>query len=197
MRRIFPVCVDMIAAMVFLLPIFLVCHKLVFHKVKHTAMNIIFACYLIAVMSLVGLPNVTYVRFDLTGNLIPFADMIPDMKNALLNVLLFVPMGFFLPVLWEKYRNLKSTALMCLCLTVMIEVLQIFTYRATDINDIITNTLGGVIGFWAAKAVTKGFSRLVCKDTKHDEVYLVLGISFAVMFFGVPFVSDFLWGFIP
>ena len=31
--------------------------------------------------------------------------MINDFSNACLNVLLFVPFGFFLPVLWKEFRN--------------------------------------------------------------------------------------------
>ena len=34
--------------------------------------------------------------------------MIDDFVNACLNVLLFVPFGFFLPVLWKEFRNAKK-----------------------------------------------------------------------------------------
>lgn len=186
-------CVDILASMVFVLPIFAVCHHFVFRKVQHTALYGIFAFYLIAVMSLVGLPNVKYVRLGFSVNIIPFVDMIPDMVNALLNVLLFVPMGLFLPILWEKYREFKTTVILCLCITAAIELLQMLTFRTTDINDIITNTMGGMIGFLIAGTITKRFSKFVCLDTKPYEMYIVFSVSFAVMFFCVPFISGLLW----
>ncbi len=193
MGRIFSACVDAFASMTLILPVFALCHRLVFRKGKHTALYCVFAFYLIAVMSLVGLPSVNYVRIDFSVNIIPFVDMISDMTNTLLNVLLFVPMGFFLPVLWEKCRHVKTTLILCLCITGLIEGLQILTFRTTDINDIITNTVGGVIGFGIAGRMTKGFSKLVCTGTKQCEMYIVFAVSFAVMFFGVPYISAVLW----
>ncbi len=195
MGRIFSACVDIGASMIFIIPIFAVCHQFVFRKAKHTALYSIFAFYLIAVMSLVGLPSVNYMRIDFSINIIPFIDMISDMTNALLNVLLFVPMGFFLPVLWAKCRHFRNTLILCLCITGVIEVLQILTFRTTDINDIITNAVGGVIGFGIARRITKGFSKSVCSGTKQYEMYIVFALSFVIMFFGVPFISDLLWDF--
>ncbi len=188
MGRIFSAGMDIGASLVFLLPAFAVCHLLIFHKREHTALYLVFAFYLIAIMSLVGIPNVNYIRFDLNINLIPFADLVYDWKNALLNVLLFAPMGVFLPILWERYRRFQNTALLCLCLSGIIEGLQIFTFRATDVNDLMTNTLGGILGFFLARIMTKGFSQYVLSGTKRSEMYLVFAISFAVMFFGVPIV---------
>ncbi len=196
MGKIVSACVDILASAIFILPIFAVCHQFVFRKVKHTALYSIFAFYLIAVMSLVGLPSVNYVRIDFSVNIIPFLDMISDAANAFLNVLLFVPMGFFLPILWEKCRHFKNTLSLCLCITGVIEVLQILTFRTTDINDIITNAVGSVIGFLIARRMTKGFSKLICSGAKPYEMYIVFAVSFAVMFFGVPFISDLLWTFI-
>lgn len=193
MGRIFFACVDVFASLVFILPIFAVLQRAAFRNAKHTALYGIFAFYLIAVMSLVGLPSVTYIQLDFTINVVPLADLIADVKNALLNVLLFVPMGFFLSILWEKYRQFKNAVIVCLCISAVIEGLQIFTFRTTDINDLITNTLGGMIGFFAARITTKGFSKFTCSDTKQYEMYIVFAVSFMVMFFGVPFVSGFLW----
>ncbi len=192
MHRILSACIDIAASMIFILPVFAICNKFIFHKAKHTALYVIFSFYLIAVMSLVGLPNVRYMRIDFSVNIIPFIDMISDMKNALLNILLFIPMGFLLPIFWRECRQLKHTATICLCVTIIIELLQIFTFRTTDINDIITNTLGGVIGFFISKKLTNNFSKLVYSNSKYYEMYIVFAISFLIMFFAVPFTSNLL-----
>ncbi len=196
MNRIFSACLSIVASAIFILPIFVIGNQFVFRNRKHTTLYTIFAFYLIAVMSLVGLPDVKYIRFELSLNVIPFVDMVSDIKNALLNILLFVPMGFFLPILWERCRPMKNTIIHCLWITGIIEILQIFTFRTTDINDMITNTLGGAIGYFIARGITKGFTKHVCFATKAWELYVVFAIAFAVMFFGVPFSSGLLWEFV-
>lgn len=71
-----------------------------------------------------------------------------------LNVVLFIPIGFILPVLWGKYRQLLPTVLYGLGLSMVIEFSQLFTfYRVTDINDLVMNTIGTVLGWLIFKLV--------------------------------------------
>lgn len=88
-------------------------------------------------------------------NIVPFLSIIRYLKdssteamiiNVISNVGIFIPWGFFLPVLWDKLRNWKILTYMCLGLTVFIEIFQLFIWRNTDIDDIILNFLGGMIG---------------------------------------------------
>lgn len=66
--------------------------------------------------------------------------------NIVSNVVIFIPWGFLLPLLWEKFRNPMLLIPMCLGITVFIEIFQLFIYRNTDIDDVILNFLGGLIG---------------------------------------------------
>lgn len=182
------------AAGVFLLPLLLVLNKYMIHDAKRTAAYYLFTVYLAAMWSLVGLPNITYIRFDLHVNLIPFADMISDV-SSLLNIFLFVPLGCLLPLLWQEFRNGKKAILWGLFTSVSIELLQIFTLRATDINDLITNTLGTSIGWILGVSLRK---RIPEPDyAKAGNVLpLLYGCVFAVMFFMQPYLSGFFWNFI-
>ena len=83
--------------------------------------------------------------------------MFSDCKNSLLNVLLFVPLGFFLPLFWKKFSAFGYTLLFGFCTSLLIELLQIFTFRATDVNDLMTNTVGTVLGYLLARIVLKLF----------------------------------------
>lgn len=68
------------------------------------------AVYLSIVFSLVGLPDIRYIRFRPNINLIPFRYFFTDRTTAP-NVLLFVPLGILLPALWVRFRNgLRATA---------------------------------------------------------------------------------------
>ena len=146
---------------------------------------------------LVGMPNITYIRFEINLNLIPFLGFFDGLKSSLLNILLFVPCGIGLPVLWQKYKALRNTVSFGFCLSLAIELLQMFTYRATDVNDLMTNTLGTFLGWLVANtAVNKlpFLRKLSCSEGR--ELYIVCGIVFLVMFFVQPFVFSILWNIV-
>ena len=63
------------------------------------------------------------------------------------NIILFIPLGFFVPVVFENKRKLYKTTLISFCITFSVEFFQYFIGRFSDIDDIITNVLGGIIGF--------------------------------------------------
>ncbi|MGL5416464.1 MAG: VanZ family protein [Clostridium sp.] len=74
------------------------------------------------------------------------------------NILLLVPFGIFLGYYYN--RNLKEITIMCLLISTFIETTQLIlslvipnTFRFFEINDIILNTLGGVIGYVLYKGI--------------------------------------------
>ena len=150
----------------------------------------LFCLYLSAVFSLVGIPNVLYVRPEINLNLIPLLGIIDDLSNSLLNVLLFIPLGLFLPVIWLRYRTVKSTVVFGIGLSLVIELLQMLTFRATDVNDLITNTAGTAIGFLLAQPI---ICKLPAVEQGKREAYVLMAVSFGVMFFLHPFLSPVIW----
>lgn len=74
------------------------------------------------------------------------------LKNILGNLLLFMPLGIFLPLFSIKYYSLKKVMLIAFLCSLLIEIIQFLSkffgsYRSVDIDDIILNTLGAFIGF--------------------------------------------------
>ena len=70
--------------------------------------------------------------------------------------MMFMPFGFFVPLLWDR-SNGKVILLGCLA-SVFIEVCQLFLYRSTDIDDVILNVIGVVLGlliFHLLRRITK------------------------------------------
>ena len=64
------------------------------------------------------------------------------------NVIMFVPLGYFLPGLFEKLRAFWKTVLFSLCLIVTVEIIQYFTMLGTcDIDDLILNMAGVILGY--------------------------------------------------
>lgn len=197
-NRILMAAADILPVAVVLVPAFFLLNKALFRNAGKRVRYCIFAFYLAAIYVLVGMPNVTYVRLELNLNLIPIIGMIDDWKNSILNVLLFVPLGVMLPVLWRPYRKPQKTILFGFGMSLAIEVLQIFTLRATDVNDLITNVLGTCLGFLFTNGLIKRFPaiREMGKYGTTGELYIVFSLVFAVMFFLQPILSAVLWDWI-
>lgn len=67
------------------------------------------------------------------------------MLNVFGNVAMFVPVGWLVAILANSRKLLVGTASAFL-LSVVIEVVQMFTGGAADIDDIVLNTFGGMLG---------------------------------------------------
>ena len=96
------------------------------------------------------LSDIIYSLWSKTNIIRPNINLIPLTNIDItfyLNIIMFIPLGFLLPFLWKKYRNFSSTILFGFTFSLFIEVSQIITSRATDINDLIANTLGILFGY--------------------------------------------------
>jgi glycopeptide antibiotics resistance protein len=105
-----------------------------------------------------------------TTNLVPFRSMGHDLRaggrhlvvNFLGNLAAFLPMGVLVPTL-AGGRAAARVGAASLGLSVLIEVLQgISGRRVADVDDVILNTLGGMIGY----GLWLGYRRLRGPDQK-------------------------------
>lgn len=108
--------------------------------------------------------DVTAIADDLRGAVVRrgsgfAAD--PAVLQLLLNVLLFVPLGFFLRVLGG--RGVITALVVGVALSGFVEITQLTgvwglypcAYRVFDVDDLLTNTLGAVLGSLLALAVPR------------------------------------------
>ena len=195
MYRIYSTGIETAAASAILIPILFLYHIFIFHNIKKTAAYILFSLYLAAICFLVGFPNIAGMRIVLSHNFIPLRGMLTDITNSYLNVLLFIPLGIFVPCLWPEYRSMMKTVGLGLMTSLGIEILQIFTFRATDINDVITNVAGTMIGYLIGKLIINRFPQLNWLDCKERELYLLYVTVGVVMFFSQPFIQSVLGNF--
>lgn len=79
-------------------------------------------------------------------NLIPFSRDIQPVGYGL-NVVMFLPLGFLIPTIWESLGKLRYILAAGCGLSTLIEVSQLLSLRGTDVDDVIMNTLGAVLGF--------------------------------------------------
>jgi glycopeptide antibiotics resistance protein len=103
------------------------------------------------------------VPLESTIDLLRYATPRVAFRNIGGNVLLFVPFGVLLPLLFEKLRRPWPLLWRVTIISVAIEVGQLFTRaRATDVDDVILNAVGALAGlglFWAVWAAARRSSR--------------------------------------
>lgn len=68
--------------------------------------------------------------------------------NVVGNIIWFIPLGFLVPLIWDKKRKLGAVIGLSFITSLSIEVLQfIFRTGISDVDDLVFNTLGGIIGY--------------------------------------------------
>ena len=98
--------------------------------------------------------------FPFRVNLIPFVNLFDydNRRDLLLNVIgntaMFIPSGIVLPIIYKKLNNFWKVVTAGTLISLCIEIIQLpFSVRASDVDDLILNTLGVVIGYGIYAAV--------------------------------------------
>lgn len=85
------------------------------------------------------------------------------MLNLVGNVVAFLPLGFFLPIMCRKCRSLFYTVFFCFEFSLIVETIQLVSKVGSfDVDDLLLNTIGGAIGYLC-------FAILNYMRRKHDE----------------------------
>lgn len=138
--------------------IFLLCYFFRWRKQKiHVAKGFIyyiFLVYLVGIGFITGLIGIGWGVGVSSYNLVPFVH--EDSLLILLNAFLFLPFGILLPLVysdrkWRWYEILYTGA----AISVVIELIQcLFAGRLGDIDDVIMNTAGCLVGYVLYKVVS-------------------------------------------
>ncbi|MCL6443858.1 MAG: VanZ family protein [Alicyclobacillus sp.] len=107
----------------------------------------------------------------LQTNLIPFrtirstlamGSVFHDFYDLGGNILLFVPFGFLLPLIFKNQNRLVSVVFLGFCATLTVESAQFmisyvigYSYRHFDVDDLILNTLGTMMGYAAFRVLVR------------------------------------------
>lgn len=83
-------------------------------------------------------------------------------KNLGGNILLFVPLGLFLPCIWKRLRRYLQFLLTVVCVIAAVETVQLLsTLGSMDVDDLLLNVLGASVGFgiWRLPPVQRALCR--------------------------------------
>ena len=111
--------------------------------------------------------------------------------NVLLNIALFLPLGFLLPLLAKKFQNGWLMLITGFGGSLIIELAQLALGRGMfDVDDLFTNTLGAMLG-WALIMLLLTLIKRKSHWQKRFLAYLALPVSFllvlALIFGGYAF----------
>lgn len=184
------------ALLCFLLPntVWIVCNRKKLkgraHVIRHIIWCYIFMFYcFLAVYDAAGIGTIwdliSYGKLDDTINLIPFSS--EGAMTYVLNVFMFMPLGFLLPLIWKRFRNCRKVLIVGFGMSLAIEICQLFCYRATDVDDLIMNTLGTLVGYLIWLLYKRVFQKIGTKAIqicdKEAVIYITLGILGIVLFY--------------
>ena len=71
----------------------------------------------------------------------------PFIINFLGNICIFMPIGFLIPLVWDKFNRFWKVALIGFGISLFIETTQLTQLRSSDIDDLWLNTLGSIFGY--------------------------------------------------
>lgn len=157
---------------------------------NHFVMIFVLSVYVAGVFFFTGAGTVYDIRqygldaMALHANLSPFSDEAIDVVAYLLNVVLFLPLGSLLPLLWPKQDKLWKILLAGAAFSLLIELSQLLNFRNSDIDDLLLNTLGAVIGF----ALYRGYAALTKREKRMDTGFR----AEALLYFLAMFLGHFL-----
>ena len=143
------------------------------HRKLHIALFMAYCALMVSLLfdrpgPIAGVPYWEQIKMSI--NFVPFRTVMCYMRllrrrpNAYLirhavinlagNVIMFIPLGFFLPMIWAKLRKLWRTLLTTGLIITLVELIQLFTLVGScDIDDLILNLLGAAMGYGIYKLI--------------------------------------------
>lgn len=167
---------NMFPIMFISIPLFILIRIIIYKfylKIKanwfHEITLLILYMFIIGLMSQALTGNFSIKNVDIAKiNLIPFKILVETYQevfinnninyfiiNFLGNIIMFIPIGLIIPILFKT--NDLIVILSGFCSSLFIEISQLFLIRGTDIDDLIFNTLGVILGLVIFKVLSKKF----------------------------------------
>ncbi|MGL4741270.1 MAG: VanZ family protein [Sarcina sp.] len=122
-------------------------------------------------------------------NLIPFSESLIvneaiDFSEILMNMIIFIPLGIYIEMLFSRWSTIKKISIIFI-VSLICEISQfIMAIGASDITDIINNTLGGIVGLLIMYVLIKLFKDKH-KTYKLMNILATIGTTFMVFLLSI------------
>lgn len=164
---------------VFLVSYFVIYRKLLKGKRRLTFGQVLWTCIFLC-YGFIVLSATIFMRFPSwwTGEFYPLfysyreawiTGSAASWRNIFLNYLMFVPIGFLLPIGMRHFEKCGWTVLFAFCFSLTIEIIQYVSKRGMfELDDLLGNTLGALIGFGLYRLALHTFSGLKRRQQKRQ-----------------------------
>ena len=146
-----------------------------------------FILYILCLFYVVTFQDVSWS----TSNYVPFKEMFRYsfgsrlfFKNVVGNMLMFMPFGFFVAYIL-KLKKVWIMSLLSLIVSLTIETIQSIIGRVFDVDDIILNVIGAILGFLVFKIVYFLSPSFLKKDIIYNILMVIIIILMLVYMLGI------------
>lgn len=160
--------------------------KFVFHE---ELILLLFVTYILLLFELVTIRDVEFGGV----NWMPFREILrydfgTDLfyRQVIGNIILFIPFGYF-ATYYSKLTKIRQIFFITFITSTTIEVVQRFIGRSFDVDDIILNVVGGIIGFLlfiGLDAIRKKLPKIFQNDLFYNILAIILLILIVLYLFG-------------
>ena len=160
--------------------------KFVFHE---ELILLLFVTYILLLFELVTIRDVEFGGV----NWMPFREILrydfgTDLfyRQVIGNIILFIPFGYF-ATYYSKLTKIRHIFFITFITSTTIEVVQRFIGRSFDVDDIILNVVGGIIGFLlfiGLDAIRKKLPKIFQNDLFYNILAIILLILIILYLFG-------------
>lgn len=160
--------------------------KFVFHE---ELILLLFVTYILLLFELVTIRDVEFGGV----NWMPFREILrydfgTDLfyRQVIGNIILFIPFGYF-ATYYSKLTKIRHIFFVTFITSTTIEVVQRFIGRSFDVDDIILNVVGGIIGFLlfiGLDAIRKKLPKIFQNDLFYNILAIILLILIVLYLFG-------------
>ncbi|MBU3135342.1 VanZ family protein [Clostridium gasigenes] len=163
-------------------------------RIKTVFLYGVFICYILLLIKILFLSRISHLEHR-SINLIPFYSIMEYISgssanikafafsNVVGNIVIFIPLGTYLS-LFKNDKRVKPNFLFIFIVSLFVEIIQgLLGIGASDIDDIILNCLGGLIGILGYK-----FLLFILRDEK--KVHTAITILSAI---GLPCILYYLF----
>lgn len=192
--------VALVLAVAFCIGYFVIYKKLLKGKKRLNFLQVgwlaIFVCYIVVVLGATLLSRGNFWGSRVVSLFYTYKDAwvsadASAWRNIVLNILLFVPLGFLLPLGVKRFRSWVKTYLVGFVFTLAIEVYQlVFSAGIFEVADLINNTLGAMIGYGIFAIV----EQIICLRKKEKGkaarmLLLQLPLLFTIILFSSIYIA--------
>jgi len=186
-NNVWPMCLITLTILVSLRVTYLLMYK-PDYALYQELLKLLFIIYIMCLFYVVTFQDVSWS----TSNFIPFKEILrynvgsrSFFKNIAGNLIMFIPFGFFAGY-YLKPKKVSPILLLSVLVSTIIETTQLLIGRVFDIDDIILNVLGGVLGYiiysnihWIEEHLPKALR----KEWVYNIIMIVI-IVIIVVYFG-------------